>query len=44
MRGFQNRLRFLSLLVLLLALLLAPKLYLVQIVSGEHLKAKAKHQ
>mgnify|MGYP003394077669 CR=1 FL=1 len=44
MRGFQNRLRFLSLLVLLFALLLASKLYFVQIVSGENLKAQAEHQ
>ncbi|MDP2642197.1 MAG: penicillin-binding protein 2 [bacterium] len=44
MRGLQNRLRFLSLLVLLVALLLTSKLYFVQIVSGENLKAKAEHQ
>lgn len=44
MRGLQNRLRLLSLLVLLFALLLGSKLYFLQIVSGENFKAKAKHQ
>src|SRR3989344_8527617 len=44
MRGFQNRLRFLSLLVLFFALLLVGKLYFLQIVSGENFKAKAEHQ
>jgi stage V sporulation protein D (sporulation-specific penicillin-binding protein) len=44
MSGFQNRLRFLSLLVLLFALLLVGKLYFLQIVSGEDFKLKAEHQ
>ena len=44
MRGSQNRLRFLSLLVFVSALLLTSKLYLVQIISGENLKAEAEHQ
>lgn len=44
MSGFQNRLRFLSLLVLLFALLLVGKLYFLQIVSGENFKLKAEHQ
>src|SRR3990167_4732320 len=44
MRGFQNRLRFLSLLVLLFAFLLVGKLYFLQIVSGESFKTKAEHQ
>ncbi|MEK7227406.1 MAG: penicillin-binding protein 2 [Patescibacteria group bacterium] len=44
MPGFQNRLRFLTLLVLLFALLLVAKLYFLQIVSGEDFKLKAEHQ
>ncbi|MDO8424232.1 MAG: penicillin-binding protein 2 [bacterium] len=44
MAGFQNRLRFLSLLVLLSALLLVSKLYFLQIISGEDFKLKAEHQ
>ncbi|OHA88952.1 MAG: hypothetical protein A3C70_00355 [Candidatus Zambryskibacteria bacterium RIFCSPHIGHO2_02_FULL_43_14] len=44
MRGPHNRLRLISLVVLLFAFLLAGKLYFVQIVSGENLKAKAEHQ
>ncbi len=44
MRGPQNRLRLLSLLVLLFALLLATKLYFIQIVSGESFKTKAERQ
>lgn len=44
MPGFQNRLRFLSLLVLLSALLLVSKLYFLQIVSGKDFKIKAEHQ
>ncbi|MEK7175891.1 MAG: penicillin-binding protein 2 [Patescibacteria group bacterium] len=44
MTGFQNRLRFLSLLVLLFALLLTSKLYFLQIVRGEDFKIKAEHQ
>ena len=44
MPGFQNRVRFLSLLVLLFALLLVSKLYFLQIVSGDEFKIKAEHQ
>lgn len=44
MCGSKNRLRFLSLLILLFALLLAGKLYLVQIVSGDNFEAKAERQ
>ena len=44
MRGLQNRLRLLSLLVLFSALFLGVKLYFVQIVSGESFKTKAEHQ
>jgi stage V sporulation protein D (sporulation-specific penicillin-binding protein) len=44
MRGFQNRLRLLSIVVLLFALLLVGRLYIVQIVSGENYKAKAANQ
>src|SRR3989344_2403332 len=44
MPGFQNRVRFLSLLVLLFALLLVSKLYFLQIVSGDDFKIKAEHQ
>lgn len=44
MRGPQNRLRLLSLLVMLAALLLATKLYFIQIVAGKDYAAKADHQ
>lgn len=44
MRGPQNRLRLLSLFVVLFALLLLSKLYFIQIVSGENFEAKAEHQ
>ena len=44
MRGLQNRLRLLSLFVLLFAILLVGKLYLVQIVSGENFKVRAERQ
>ena len=44
MRGFQNRLRLLFLFVFLFALLLAGRLYLIQIVSGENFEAKAEQQ
>lgn len=44
MSGLQNRLRFMSFLVLLFALILGVKLYLVQIVSGENFEAKAERQ
>ena len=44
MGGFTNRLRILSLLILLFALFLIAKLYTVQIISGEEFKIKAEHQ
>ena len=44
MLGLKNRLRLLSLIVFLFAIMLAAKLYLVQIVSGEEYTAKAEHQ
>lgn len=44
MNRFQNRLRFLSLFVLLSAFLLVSKLYFVQIVEGEIYDAKAERQ
>ncbi|MEX2014229.1 MAG: penicillin-binding protein 2 [Parcubacteria group bacterium] len=44
MRGHPNRLRLLSLFVVLFAALLIGKLYLLQIVSGENFEAKAQHQ
>ena len=44
MHGPQNRLRLLSLVVLLFAILLASRLYLVQIVSGENFEARAENQ
>jgi len=44
MHGLQNRLRLLSLFVLLFAILLVGKLYLVQIVSGENFKVRAERQ
>ncbi|MFZ2763942.1 MAG: penicillin-binding transpeptidase domain-containing protein, partial [Minisyncoccia bacterium] len=40
----KNRLRLLSLLILLSAILLVGKLYLIQIVSGENYESKAEHQ
>ena len=42
--SIQNRLRFLSLLILLFALFLIAKLYAVQIISGEDFELKAEHQ
>lgn len=39
-----NRLRFLSLLIILFALLLVSKLYFVQIIEGEEFKIKAERQ
>jgi len=42
--SFDRRLRFLSVIVILFALILIAKLYLVQIVSGATFKAKADHQ
>lgn len=39
-----NRLRFLSLLLLLFALVLIAKLYSVQIISGDDFKMRAEHQ
>ena len=44
MHGLHNRLRLLSLFVLLFAILLVGKLYLVQIVSGENFKVRAERQ
>src|SRR3989344_1700651 len=44
MLGFQNRLRLLSLFILLFALLLVGKLYFLQIISGEDFKLRAEHQ
>jgi len=44
MRGHQNRLRLLSLFILLFAIFLIAKLYFVQIVSGEDYATKADHQ
>ncbi|KKU49850.1 MAG: hypothetical protein A3F53_00705 [Candidatus Zambryskibacteria bacterium RIFCSPHIGHO2_12_FULL_48_10] len=44
MKAFPNRLRLLSLLILLFALFLIAKLYAVQIISGEDFKIKAEHQ
>lgn len=44
MRGPQNRLRLLSLFVILFAVLLVSRLYFIQIVSGENFEAKAEHQ
>ncbi len=42
--SIQNRLRLLSLFILLFALFLIAKLYAVQIISGEDFKLKAEHQ
>ena len=44
MLSFENRLRLISLLLILFALLLVSKLYFIQIISGEALQAKAEHQ
>ena len=44
MKALSNRLRLLSLLILLFALFLVAKLYTVQIISGENFKIKAEHQ
>ncbi|HEY4528584.1 MAG TPA: penicillin-binding protein 2 [Candidatus Paceibacterota bacterium] len=42
--GTVSRLRILTLLILLFALLLGSRLYFIQIISGESLRAKAEHQ
>ncbi len=44
MLGFQNRLRLLSIFILLFTLLLISKLYFLQIISGESFKLKAERQ
>src|SRR3989344_5739245 len=44
MLGLQNRLRLLSVFVLLFFLLLVSKLYFIQIVSGNNFESKAEHQ
>jgi cell division protein FtsI (penicillin-binding protein 3)/stage V sporulation protein D (sporulation-specific penicillin-binding protein) len=44
MKAFDRRLRFLSVIIILFALVLIAKLYLVQVVSGASFKAKADHQ
>lgn len=44
MSGSQNRLRLLTLFLLLFAFILISKLYFVQIISGEEFAAKAEHQ
>lgn len=44
MHGSQNRLRLLTLLLILFAFVLISKLYFVQIISGEEFKARADHQ
>lgn len=44
MPGLRNRLRLLSVFILLFALLLSSKLYLVQIVSGEEYELRAESQ
>lgn len=44
MKDGSKRLRFLSLLIILFALVLITKLYFVQIVSGQTFKDKAEHQ
>lgn len=44
MSALENRLRLLSLLIILFALFLVAKLYFVQIISGEEFKARAEHQ
>lgn len=44
MHGPKNRLRLLSFFVIVFALLLIIRLYIVQIVSGENFETKAEHQ
>ncbi|MEK7135219.1 MAG: penicillin-binding protein 2 [Patescibacteria group bacterium] len=44
MIGSQNRLRLVTLMLLLFALILVSKLYFVQIISGEAFEARAEHQ
>lgn len=44
MLSFENRLRAISLLIILFALLLVGKLYFLQIIEGDDLRAKAEHQ
>ncbi|MDO8729171.1 MAG: penicillin-binding protein 2 [bacterium] len=44
MRGPKNRLRLLSFFIVLFALLLVSRLYIIQIVSREKFEAKAEHQ
>jgi len=44
MRASHNRLRILSLLIILFAVVLVGKLYSIQIVSGESFRQKAEHQ
>ncbi|MEX0919445.1 MAG: penicillin-binding protein 2 [Parcubacteria group bacterium] len=44
MISFQNRLRIISLVIVLFAILMVSKLYFIQIVSGENFKAKAENQ
>lgn len=44
MSGSQNRLRILTLFLLVFALILVSKLYFVQILSGDDFQARAEHQ
>src|SRR6185436_20991873 len=44
MRVSQNRLRLLSIFIIVFAFLLVVKLYFVQIVSGSEFRMKAEHQ
>src|SRR5688572_22718506 len=44
MSAITNRLRLLSLIIILFALLLVAKLYFLQIISGDEFKARAEHQ
>ena len=44
MLSSENRLRVISLLIVLFALLLVGKLYFLQIIQGEEFRAKAEHQ
>ncbi|MDB5194126.1 MAG: hypothetical protein JWN50_140 [Parcubacteria group bacterium] len=44
MLRFDNRLRLLSICIILFAVVLIGKLYLVQVISGDTFKAKAEHQ
>ncbi len=44
MSAITNRLRLLSLIIILFALLLVAKLYFLQIISGEEFKTRAEHQ